>query len=197
MAEPELQCYPRAMPPPARRRATYEDLAAVPDHLVAEIVDGELYVTPRPAPRHAKACIALAAALHGPFDSGRGGPGGWTILFEPELHLADQVVVPDLAGWRRERMPALPDTAWFPIVPDWICEVQSPSTAALDRGKKLRVYAHEGVRFAWMVDPDAKTLEILRLDDDRWTIVATYSGTDVVHAEPFEVIAIELAALWG
>jgi len=197
MAEPQPRCYPPPMAPPARRRATDDDLLAVPDHLVAEIIDGELYTTPRPAPRHANASTALAAALHGPFDRGRGGPGGWRILFEPELHLADHVAVPDIAGWRRERMPTLPDTAYFAVAPDWICEVQSPSTAALDRAKKLRVYAPEGVGHAWMVDPEARTLEILRLEHGHWTIVATYSGADVIRAEPFDAIAVDLATLWA
>lgn len=196
MAEPDVRCYPRRMAPPARRRATYEDLAAVPDHLVAEIVDGELYATPRPAPRHARASIALAAALHGPFDAGRGGPGGWTILFEPELHLHEQIVVPDLAGWRRERMPALPGTAWFSQTPDWICEVLSPSTAAFDRAKKLRVYAEAGVHYGWMVDPLAKMLEVLRLERGRWTILATCVEAETVHAEPFDAIELDLSILW-
>ena len=119
---------------PARKRATYEDLLAVPDNLVAEIINGELVTSPRPAPRHARAASALGGALWG-FDSGPGGPGGWWILIEPELHLDghQQVLVPDLAGWRVERMPELPDTAYFEVEPDWVCEVLSPSTAAIDR----------------------------------------------------------------
>jgi Uma2 family endonuclease len=179
-----------------RRRVTYEDLLAVPEHLVAEIIDGELYTTPRPAPRHARATTALAAALHGPFDTGRDGPGGWTILFEPELHLDEDVAVPDIAGWRRDRMPALPDTPYFTLAPDWICEVQSPSTAALDRAKKLRVYARQGVTNAWLVDPTARTLEVLRLARGDWSIVSTHSVADVVRAEPFEAIELDLSDLW-
>jgi hypothetical protein len=116
MAAWNAECYSRRMAP--GRRVTYEDLRAVPDHLVAEIIDGVLYTTPRPAPRHARATTALAAALHGPFDIGRDGPGGWTILFEPELHLAEDVAVPDIAGWRRDRMSALPATPHFALVPD-------------------------------------------------------------------------------
>ena len=196
MAEPEVRCYPRPMVPPARRPATYEDLVAVPDHLVAEIVDGELYTSPRPAPRHATAATALVGALHGPFDAAHGGPGGWRILFEPELHLGNDVLVPDVAAWRRERLPNLPREAYFPIAPDWVCEVQSPSTAALDRGKKLVVYAREGVKHAWMLDPIAETLEVLRREGGHWTIVSTYVGTDVVRAEPFEALGLELTLLW-
>ena len=127
-----------------RRSATYDDLRQVPAHLVAEILDGKLYVSPRPAPRHARSSSGLGVSL-GPFDSGRGGPGGWYILDEPELHLAPDVVVPDLAGWRRERLPRLPNEAFFTLAPDWVCEVISPSTAAMDRVKKLTIYARESV----------------------------------------------------
>src|SRR5436189_2682935 len=149
---------------PTRRRATYDDLCRVPEHLVAEILDGELLVTPRPAPRHAQVGSALVTELHGAFGQGRGGPGGWWILYEPELHLGEDVVVPDIAGWRRERLPALPETAYFTIAPDWICEVVSPSTASLDRVKKLNVYARERVPHAWLVDPIGQTFEVLRLE---------------------------------
>jgi hypothetical protein len=178
------------------RPATYDDLVAVPDHLVAEIVDGELWTSPRPAPRHAAASSQLGHQLGPPFQGGRGGPGGWWILDEPELHLGDQAVVPDLAGWRRERMPRLPDTAHFALAPDWVCEVLSPSTAQFDRAKKLRVYADHGVALAWLVDPIARTLEVLRLEHGRWTLLDTHAGMVTVRAEPFEAIELELGGLW-
>jgi Uma2 family endonuclease len=178
------------------RPATYDDLVAVPEHLVAEIVDGELWTSPRPAPRHALAHSRLMRELAPPFDGGRGGPGGWCILFEPELHLSDQAVVPDLAGWRLERMPRLPETVYFALAPDWVCEVLSPSTAQLDRAKKLRVYAEHGVPHAWLVDPLARTLEVLRLESGRWSLLDTHAGTAMVRAEPFEAIELELGALW-
>jgi Uma2 family endonuclease len=178
------------------RPATYDDLVAVPEHLVAEIVDGELWTSPRPAPRHAVASSRLGSGLGPPFDRGRGGPGGWLILDEPELHLGDHAVVPDLAGWRRERMPRLPDTAFFTLAPDWVCEVLSPSTAQLDRAKKLRVYAEHGVAHAWLVDPMLRTLEVLRLEAGRWTLLDTHSGSVTVRAEPFEAIELELGGLW-
>lgn len=168
----------------------------MPDTLVAEILDGELYMSPRPAPRHADASSGLGGALRGPFDRGRGGPGGWRILDEPELHLGNDVVVPDLAGWRRERMPRLPEEAYFPIAPDWICEVLSPSTAAMDRVKKLTIYAREDVPHAWFVDPLAQTLEVLRLEAGRWTIVSTWAGASIVRAEPFEALDLDLTLLW-
>jgi Uma2 family endonuclease len=184
--------------PPFDRPATYEDLVALPDHVVAEIVDGELHASPRPAPRHAVAYSRLAGMLEPPFDRGHGGPGGWWILCEPELHLGSgpDVLVPDLAGWRRNRMPAVPDTAYFSVAPDWVCEVVSPSTASLDRVKKLRIYANAGVRHAWLVDPLARTLEILHLDSGHWTIQATHAGDEVVRADPFAEIDLDLRALW-
>jgi len=134
------------MAEPAQREATYENLMQVPPHLVAEILYGRLHTHPRPAPRHARSTSALTGKLFGPYDEGDGGPGGWWILDEPELHLGSEVLVPDLAGWRRERMPQLPETAWFELAPDWVCEVLSPSTAQTDRSLKLPLYAKHGIR---------------------------------------------------
>lgn len=181
---------------PAKRGATYQDLRALPEHKVGEIIDGELYVSPRPASLHARAASKLGSRLGGPFDDGIGGPGGWIILAEPELHLADQVVVPDLAGWCRERMPELPDAPAFELAPDWICEVLSPSTEAFDRAKKMPNYAVAGVRHAWLVDPGPKTLEVFRLEGARWTVVRTYTE-DRVRAEPFDAVEFDLSALWS
>jgi Uma2 family endonuclease len=178
------------------RPATYDDLLALPEHVVGEIIDGELIVSPRPAPRHAVATSVLGGELGPPYHSGRGGPGGWWILFEPELHLGDDVLVPDLAGWRRSRMPTVPDTAYFTLAPDWICEVLSPHTARLDRQKKLAIYAREGVTHAWLLDPIERTLEVLRLEGARWTIVAVHAGEEEVRAEPFDATALALARLW-
>jgi Uma2 family endonuclease len=183
---------PRRTEPPA----TYDDLLKVPDHLVAEIIAGDLFATPRPAPRHARASSGLGGILNGPFDHGRGGPGGWQILDEPEIHLGHDIVVPDLAGWRRERLPSLPDEAYFTVAPDWICEVVSPSTVALDRVKKLAIYAREQVGHAWIVDPLAQTLELLRLESARWTIVCTWAAEATVRAEPFEALEWDLNLLW-
>lgn len=185
------------MATPVKRRATYDDVLQVPAHQVAEIVDGELHVSPRPASRHALAASVLWGDLGPPFHHGRGGPGGWWILFEPELHFADDVVVPDLAGWRRERMPQFPDTAFFTLAPDWVCEVVSPSTERLDRAKKMPVYARENVSHLWLVNPVARTLEVYRLAEGRWLLLATHEGPAQVHAEPFEAIELSLAPLWG
>jgi Uma2 family endonuclease len=190
-----MQPMPRV--PPFDRPATYEDLEKVPDIMVAEIVEGELHAWPRPAPRHAHAATLIGGVLVPPFHRGRGGPGGWWILYEPELHLGRNVLVPDMAGWRRSRMPALPETAYFPLAPDWVCEILSPATASFDRVKKLAIYAREGVSYAWLIDPIARTLEVLRLADGRWTILATHAGSDVIRAEPFSEIELELPSLWG
>ena len=179
-----------------RKPASYQDIIDLPENLVGEIIDGELYVQPRPAPRHSQSASSLGDELVSPFGKGRGGPGGWWILDEPELHFAKDVVVPDLAGWRRTRMPSVPTAPWITLAPDWVCEVLSPSTAAFDRRKKLGIYAREGVAFMWLVDPLARTLEVLRLDDGRWTILAIHAGADVVRAEPFGEIELELTLLW-
>jgi Uma2 family endonuclease len=182
--------------PTTTRRATYEDLCEVPDHKVAEILDGELIVTPRPALRHARASSALGGHLWAPFEGGRGGPGGWRILDEPELHLTDDIVVPDLAGWRRERLAVVPDAAYMTLAPDWVCEVLSPTTERIDRSRKMRVYAREGVLHMWLLDPIVRTLEVLRLEGARWVVLTTHSDTDVVRVEPFEATEIDLTTLW-
>lgn len=183
--------------PPVDRPATYEDLKAVPEVMVAEIVDDELHASPRPTLPHASVTTLLGGELVGPYQRGRGGPGGWLILFEPELHLGRNVLVPDLAGWRRSRLPRVPDAPYCTLAPDWVCEVLSPATASLDRVKKLTIYARELVGHAWLVDPTARTLEALRLEGARWTIVATHAGSDAVRAEPFNEIELELGSLWA
>jgi len=185
------------MSDPARKKATYADVLAAPDHMVAEILNGELVLTPRPAPRHARSSSRLGMAL-GPFDLDGDGPGGWWILDEPELHLqeAGSPIVPDLAGWRVERMPELPEEAHFELPPDWVCEVLSPSTEAIDRADKMPIYAAAEVNHAWLVDPELETLEIFRLEGSRWALIETHRGAKSVRAEPFEAIVIELGSLW-
>jgi Uma2 family endonuclease len=155
-----------------------------------------LHTLPRPASRHARAASRLGAELDGPFDRGKGGPGGWLILDEPELHLGSDVLVPDLAGWRRARMPELPDTPAFQLPPDWVCEVLSPSTSATDRAEKMPIYARENVGFAWLVDPLARTLEALRLEAGRWVVLGTWRDDAKIRAEPFDAVEIGLAVLW-
>jgi Uma2 family endonuclease len=190
-----MQPMPRV--PPFDRPATYDDLVKLADNLVAEIVDGELHASPRPALRHSRAESSLERAIGGPYDDGIDGPGGWWILTEPELHLGPHVLVPDLAGWRRTRMPEVPDAAYATLAPDWVCEVLSPSTASFDRVRKLAVYAREAVAHVWFVDPALGTLEALKLDGARWVLVGSYAGNEVVRVEPFDEIALKLARLWS
>lgn len=183
----------------APRRATYDDLLAVPDHLVAEILDGELVVSPRPAARHARAGSAIGSVLFDRFDGPPGGgdaAGGWCILDEPELHLGSDVLVPDVAGWRRARMPSVPDVAAFTVAPDWICEVLSARTVSIDRSRKMPIYAREGVRHLWLVDPPVRSLEVYRLEANRWIVVNTFAGDDPVRAEPFEALALDARRWW-
>lgn len=179
-----------------RKRATYEDVVAAPCDKVAELIEGDLYLSPRPSPRHANAASALAADLHDAFQRGRSGPGGWWILFEPEVHLKDDVLVPDIAGWRREGLPELPEIPWFELVPDWLCEVISPSTTRIDRDKKLPIYSLAGVEYVWVVDPSLKTLEVLHRRDNRFDLVSAHFGDTSISAPPFEEVTIELGPLW-
>ncbi len=189
----------RAMGDPAKRRASYQDVLDAPEHMVAEIIGGELHLTPRPGAPHAGVASALVWALSGPFRFGIGGPGGWLILAEPELHLegSGKPIVPDLAGWRRDRMPALPEAAAVELSPDWICEVLSPRTAALDRADKMPVYATAEVRHAWLIDPAIRTLEVFRREERGWGLVRTWKGDARVCAEPFQVVEIDLALNWA
>ena len=183
----------------AKRKAVYDEFLKVPEWKVAEIIDGELVVNPRPATPHAYAGsvihIDVGGAFHGP-PGDRAKPGGWWILYEPELHLVDDVLVPDFAGWRRQRLAVLPAAAFIPQAPDWVCEVLSPSTRTIDRTRKMRIYAREGIEYLWFVDPIAQVLEVYRLRDGHWVVVDNFGGDDVARAEPFDAIDVALARWW-
>jgi len=181
---------------PTKRNATYQDVLDAPEHRVAEIVDGDLYTSPRPASPHAHAASTLGMDLGSAFQRGRGGPGGGWILVEPELHLGSHVVVPDLAGWRVEQMAEVPAVAYFELPPDWVCEVLSPRTAALDRMRKLRVYGEQGVGHAWLLDPLRQSLEVYRQHDGHWLLAQTFLEESPVRAEPFDAIELALQDLW-
>lgn len=181
----------------AKGATTDLDLLAVRDALIAEIIDGELVGSPRPGARHTRAASRLGIHLGGPFDCGIGGPGGWIILDQPELHFGRDVLVPDLAGWRRERMPEIPDVAAFELAPDWVCEVLSPGTAAVDRTKKMPIYARERVGDGWLVDPMGRTLEAYSFRDGGSMLVATYKGRVKARVAPFEAVEIDLSVLWA
>lgn len=179
-----------------KRPATYADLEALPPNMVGEIIAGELYASPRPAMPHTLLTTQLASELLGPFHRGKGGPGGWRILFEPELHLRGDILVPDFGGWRRERPPEKPQGAALSLAPDWVCEILSPSTEARDRARKLPIYAREGVHHVWLIDPELRTLEVFRLEGEHYVLLATHEGDVRVRAEPFEALELELNALW-
>lgn len=182
---------------PGRKVATYADVLAAPEHMVAELMGGELYLQQRPAAPHAMASSTLGMILGPPFHLGRGGPGGWLILFEPELHLDDEVLVPDMAGWLRESaaMGEL-QAAYFTTPPRWLLEVLSPSTAQKDRLLKLPRYHAAGVEHVWLLDPIAETLEVYRRQDKGWLLTSTFGGRATVRAEPFDAIEIDLSELW-
>jgi Uma2 family endonuclease len=181
-----------------RKAATYADLEKVPDTMVAEILDGELVVSPRPALRHANTGSMLVGDLifHFGGGGGSGAPGGWWILYEPELHFKHDVLVPDLAGWRRERMPKLPNVAACTLAPDWVCEIISDRTARYDRGRKKRIYARERIQHLWHIDPIARLLETFTLDGKRWLDAGTYEGEAKVRVPPFEARPVNLGRLW-
>ena len=177
-------------------RATYQDVLDAPAHLVAEIVNGTLHTHPRPAMPHARAASALGGKIGGPFDYDAGGPGGWWIVDEPELHLGEEIVVPDLAGWRRERMPQYPDTAYATLAPDWVCDVLSASTRKVDLLQKRPLYAREGVGHLWLVEPTDRTLEAFELREGHWVLIATAMDEDPVSIRPFEATTFNLGDLW-
>jgi Uma2 family endonuclease len=181
---------------PPIQRATYDDIIALPAHVVGQIVGGQLYAHPRPAPRHGRAASRLSAFLMSRFEFGEDGPGGWTFQVEPELHLGDDVMVPDIGGWRLETLPELPSTAYFAMRPDWVCEVLSPSTSRLDRIDKLPRYATAGVSHCWLVDPIERTLEVYELTGSRFALAATFKDIDSVVAPPFAACPFALDLLW-
>ncbi|MEM9463477.1 MAG: Uma2 family endonuclease [Myxococcota bacterium] len=185
------------MPDAGRHRATYEDVLAAPEHMIAEVLDGDLVLQPRPAIPHAAAASALGEELGPPFKRGKGGPGGWILLYEPEVHLGGDIVVPDLGGWRRSTMGAMPNAPYLEVSPDWVCEVLSPSTEKTDRARKLPIYAGWGVRHVWLVNPLLRTLEVLRLHQERWVTLQTFRDEQQVRAEPFDAIVLDLSSLWA
>lgn len=190
-----------ARPETAGLAPSYADIEALPPHVVGEIIDGELVVSPRPAPPHANATSVLGSLLNTSFQLGMGGPGGWWIVDEPELSLGVDArydpIVADIAGWRLETMPAHPLTAQYTVVPDWVCETLSPGTARRDRGKKLPFYGRAGVSHVWLVDPVEQLVEVFRLDEKGWVLAGVYGGGDIIRAEPFEAIELPLSHLWN
>ena len=192
---------------PARKRATYEDVLNAPPLMTAQVIDGQLYLNPRPARRHLRAASALGGFLYGGFDAGMHGPGGWVIIHEPELHLGvpPDILVPDLAGWREERYPggSQDDGAFYTTAPEWVAEVLSTSTARVDRGKKMPIYAREGIPHVWLVDPRDRTAEVFRLAAGSYVLATTWSGDETGEEtapavlEPFSELPIPPRTFWG
>jgi Uma2 family endonuclease len=184
------------MTEPARRRATYQDVLDAPDDKIAEIVNGVLHLSPWPGLVQSYVMTSLAGELGASFQLGRDGPGGWVFLPRPDVHLGDDILVPDIAAWRSERMPVIEDIAFGTLAPDWICEVLSRSTLKLDRIGKMASYAAAGVKHAWLVHPIRRTLEVFRLCRGRWRALAIHQGDERVRAEPFETLQLDLSQLW-
>lgn len=184
------------MPLPKSKTATYADIEALPPNVVGEILFGTLVTHPRPAKRHATAALNLGAAIAPPFGFGTGGPGGWIFATEPELHLGAHVVVPDIAGWRREKLVGREEGAFFDEVPDWVCEILSPATEVYDRGDKRRIYADFGVDFLWLLDPRSRVLEVFQRQNKSWLLTHSFNGRAQVSAPPFDAISFSLGLLW-
>ena len=186
---------------PSRRRATYQDVLDAPENMVAEVLDGELHLMPRPRRKHTRNASALGSFLVTAFDFGLNGPGGWTILVEPEIHLGAEpdILVPDLAGWREGRLVDREDLdePFITVVPDWLCEVLSPGTRRIDRMKKMPIYAREKVSHVWLADPEEHSIEVFRYAGTGFALVGTYGGEDPIRAEPFEAVEIPPAFVWG
>ena len=180
----------------AKKPATYEDLYTLPENTIGEIIDGELIANPRPSREHVFIASRLDKEIGYAYEIGRGGPGGWVILVEPEIGLGEHIMVPDLAGWKVERYPKNEPHNWISVVPDWVCEILSPDSRKRDRIKKMPVYAQYGVPYVWLIDPSVKTLDVFRLENGRWVVEGFYVGDDMVKAMPFDQIELNLADLW-
>jgi Uma2 family endonuclease len=181
----------------AKKKAIYEDLYTIPENMVGEILNGELFVTPRPSRAHVYTASALGLGVGPAYQFGQGGgPGGWIILYEPEIALGEDILVPDLAGWRRERFPVEEDRNSISAAPDWACEVLSPSTLRKDKIRKMPIYGQHGVPYFWLIDPIAKTLDVFRLESGNWVVAGVYADDDKVRAEPFQKVEIDLSNLW-
>jgi len=180
----------------AEKPASYQDIINLPENMVGEIINGHLETRPRPAPKHALAASSLGDELVSPFQKRRDGPGGWWILDEPECHLDGHILVPDIAGWRKQKLPSLPKTAWFEIAPDWVCKILSPGTMRLDRIVKMPIYAKLDVRYLWLIDPDLKTLEAYALQASNWSLIATFADNDEISIAPFTEHSFSLSVLW-
>jgi Putative restriction endonuclease len=180
----------------AFKRATYQDILDLPEGVVGEIIKGVLHSKPRPRVPHVRVALKLVGKVAGPFDTDDDGPGGWLFLQEVELHLGQEIVVPDMAGWKRERFPGLANDAFLTVPPDWVCEILSPSTAQKDRALKANIYASEGVGYMWLIDPQLKTLEAYKNHSGQWLQLGVITEGAEVKIEPFDAAPFKLDTLW-
>ena len=182
----------------ARRPATIEDLDRTPaDGRVYEILGGSLEAQPRPRPSHSRAQSRLNGQLSDPFDAGRGGPGGWWLLTEPEVRRSQHdIVVPDVAGWRRERLARLPTNRPIDTPPDWICEVVSPNDRGRDRVRKASLYLRAGIPHYWILDTDARSLEAFAARAGAWRRSGGRTDGDTPRIPPFESIELDISSLF-
>ncbi|MBF0102744.1 MAG: Uma2 family endonuclease [Desulfobacterales bacterium] len=181
---------------PAEREVCYDDLYSIPNSMIGQIIDGDLIAMPRPTYRHSNVVSALEDEIGPSYRRGRNGPGGWIILFEPEIQFGKNILVPDLAGWKKEHLPSPPETNWCEVSPDWVCEVLSPSTIRIDRIKKMNIYAAYNVPYVWLIHPIDKTFEVFKLEHGRWILLSIHGENDKVRAEPFQEVEIDLNTLW-
>jgi Uma2 family endonuclease len=179
-----------------KTKTVYEQWLEVPETVVGEIIMGDLHMSPRPALKHGNASSSLLHELMGPYHKGKGGPGGWIIMIEPEIHLAENIIVPDIGGWKRDRIPEITNETFFSVAPDWVCEVLSPSSAGFDRVKKMPLYLEQKVKHIWLIDPLLKTLEVFENNESSWVLIKTFMNTDKVRVVPFIEIEIDLSMLW-
>jgi Uma2 family endonuclease len=183
---------------PSMKPPTLADLDALPPGIVGEIIEGVLYTMTKPRARHQRTGTGIGSDLRGPFDLGRGGPGGWWIIAEPGIELPNDTkeISPDVAGWRRERMPELPVDEPIRVVPDWVCEILSKTTRRHDQLVKLPYYADVGVPYAWIVDLEARVLTAQRLESGRWLTIGTYSDETEARIAPFDAVPLNVADWW-
>jgi Uma2 family endonuclease len=181
---------------PMEHYASFDDVLSAPEAKIAELLDGVLYLSPRRACREIAAAGALLQELGPAFHRDRTGPGGWLILDQPMLRIGRDVLVPDLAAWRRERLSVLPDADYLKLAPDWVCEILSPHTGKLDRIDKKPRYAAQAVQYLWLVDPSARIVETRELVNGRWTDVGDFGDDASIRALPFQELELDLSRLW-
>ncbi len=185
------------MSEPAKKNRTYEDLHAIPENMLGEIINGKLVVTPRPGRKHGYVATTLIEQVGPAYHGGRGGPGGWIFIVEPEIILGKHIMVPDVAGWKSGRFPREEETNPISAVPDWVCEIlSSPKGELCDRSEKMPIYARYGIPHAWLINPTIQSLEAYRLEHGRWSTLGVFGERQRAPIEPFAEIELDLGEFW-